>query len=118
MKCPHCGKEIEATNEQRATEQIGKPDLSDHADAGGRGNQRGKSRGAYRRRHRKLPREQASGGAGHHKNARIITIAIDLASGRYEGPATVIDEEKRIVTFPWKGNPHHQVWLAKEEIEV
>jgi hypothetical protein len=49
------------------------------------------------------------------KDARVITIAIDLANGRYEGPAKVIDEAKHVVAFPWQGEAWHQCWLSDSE---
>lgn len=52
----------------------------------------------------------------HTKTPKRVTVSIDLASGRYEGEAKLVDPKRLIVQFPWEGNKNHQCWICEREV--
>ena len=111
--CPHCGGLIDDLDAPR---EVGH-DLPDNVDPGDGGNQRSEGGGTDRGDNRKIPRSKKRSGAGNCLNGRVIAIAVDLSSGKYEGPATIVNAERCAVKFPWQGNKNHTCWLATEEFK-
>ncbi len=116
IKCPHCGGNLEEENEQPGTVQTGEYGVPDNVGARGRRDKRGKSRRVNRTRHRDVSGDEMEGDKSPPVNARTVTISVELNSGKYEGPARIIDEERMIVSFPWKGKKNHHCLIAKSEI--
>lgn len=56
------------------------------------------------------------GSGSNYRRGPTITISVDLASGRYEGPATIVDPEMLVVEFPWRGNPKWRCLITKADI--
>jgi hypothetical protein len=70
---------------------------------------------ASRNDSRRIPGQKGRNRKVGHDDDRIVTIAVDLASGRYEGPAKIIDRDKLEVEFIWHGRTH-LCMITKAEI--